>query len=100
MRRFTLISNFVKTISGQVFFGGEPWVLQCINENMTVFPSFVTAAKKLSVTAPSIRFGVIDCVGKLPSNRTVLERFKLPAVNFTASPTGYLFANTDRPVQV
>ncbi len=84
----------------QVFFGGEPWVVQCINENITVSPSFVTAAKKLSVTSPSVRFGVIDCAGQLPSNRTVLERFKLSPVNFTASPTGYLFANSERPIQV
>ncbi len=66
---------------------------------MTVSPAFITAAKKISVTAPSIRFGVIDCAGQLPSNRTVLERFKLPPVNYSASPTGYLFANSERPVQ-
>jgi hypothetical protein len=84
----------------QVFFGGEPWVLQCIDENMTVSPAFITAAKKISVTAPSIRFGVIDCAGRLPSNRTILERFKLPPVNYSASPTGFLFANSERPMQV
>ena len=63
-------------------------------------PAFITAAKKISVTAPSIRFGVIDCAGRLPSNRTVLERFKLPPVNYSAVPTGFLFANSERPVQV
>ena len=83
-----------------MFFGGDPWVLQCVNENTTVSPTWVTAAKKLSVVAPSVRFGVIDCEGVLPSNRTFLERFKLPKANFSSTVTGFLFANGEKPLQV
>ena len=74
-------------------------MLQCVNENTTVAPSFVTAAKSLSVLNPSVHFGAIDCSGQLPSNRTLLQRFNLPALD-PANPTGYLFANSQRPLQV
>lgn len=83
----------------QVFFGGDPWLLQCMNENATINPYFVGAAKKASVDG-SVRFGYIDCSGKLPSNKTFFQRFKLPPQNFTAAPIGYLFANGDAPEKI
>ena len=33
-----------------MFFGGEPWLLQCANENVTVHQAFATAAQKLTAT--------------------------------------------------
>ena len=33
-----------------MFFGGEPWLLQCANENVTVHQAFSTAAQKLTAT--------------------------------------------------
>lgn len=83
----------------QVFFSGDPWLLQCSNENATITEAFAGASRRLSVTS-SVHVGAIDCGGKLPSNRTFFQRFKLPPVNFTKTPTGYLFSNTDPPQQV
>jgi hypothetical protein len=62
----------------QVFFGGDPWMVMCSHENMTVPAAFVTAARKASLSG-DIRWAVINCGGKLPSNRTLFQRFKIPA---------------------
>ena len=48
----------------------------------------------------SVRYGGIDCGGKLPSNKTFFQRFKLAKANFTATPVGFLFANGDVPEKV
>mmetsp|Transcript_57054 Transcript_57054/g.134724 ORF Transcript_57054/g.134724 Transcript_57054/m.134724 type:complete len:405 (+) Transcript_57054:96-1310(+) len=83
-----------------VFFGGEPWLLQCANENVTVHQAFATAAQKLTATT-DIRFAALDCTGKLPSNKTFFQRFKLPPVNFSSSnPAAFLSTNGDMPIQV
>ena len=62
-------------------------MLQCMNENATANPYFERAAKKASVDG-SVRYGFIDCAGKLPSNKTFFQRFKLPAQNFEKTPVG------------
>ncbi|EKX54365.1 hypothetical protein GUITHDRAFT_99847 [Guillardia theta CCMP2712] len=85
----------------EVFFGGDPWMVHCANENTTgLSAGFLGAAKRLSVTS-SIKFGAIDCGGKLPSNKTFYERFKLPLYDFNKNrPLGFLFANGDSPLQI
>jgi hypothetical protein len=64
------------TVKAQVFFGGEPWMLQCADENVTIGAGFLGASKRMSVTSSSkVNFGTIDCNGKLPSNKTFWQRF-------------------------
>ena len=76
-------------------------MVHCANENTTgLSAGFLGAAKRLSVTS-SVKFGAIDCGGKLPSNKTFYERFKLPLYDFNKNkPLGFLFANGDSPLQV
>jgi len=84
----------------QVFFGGEPWMLQCANENVTIAEGFLGASKRLSVTS-NVKFGAIDCNGKLPSNKTFWQRFgQIPKPFSAVAPVGFLFANNNDPLAI
>jgi len=84
----------------QVFFGGEPWMLQCANENVTIAEGFLGASKRLSVTS-NIKFGAIDCNGKLPSNKTFWQRFgQIPKPFSAVAPVGFLFSNNNDPLAI
>jgi len=84
----------------EVFFGGEPWMLQCANENVTIGEGFLGASKRLSVTS-NVKFGTIDCNGKLPSNKTFWQRFgQVPKAFTAAAPVGFLFANNNDPLGI
>lgn len=67
-----------------MFFGGEPWMLQCANENVTIGGGFLGASKRMSVTS-QVHFGTIDCNGKLPSNKTFWQRFGLTPKPFSST---------------
>lgn len=84
----------------QVFFGGEPWMLLCANENTTIGEGFLGASKRMSVTS-SVKFGTIDCNGKLPSNKTFWQRFgQAPKAFSSSQPVGFLFANNNEPLAI
>lgn len=84
----------------QVFFGGEPWMVLCANENTTLGEGFVGASKRMSVTS-NVKFGTIDCNGKLPSNKTFWQRFgQTPKTFSAAAPVGFLFANNNEPLAI
>jgi len=84
----------------EVFFGGEPWMLQCANENVTIGAGFLGASKRMAVTS-NVHFGTIDCNGKLPSNKTFWQRFGLTRKSFSSTaPVGFLFANNNDPLTI
>lgn len=83
-----------------MFFGGEPWMLQCANENVTISEAFLTASKRMSVTS-NVKFGTLDCDGKLPSNKTFWKRFgKTKRAFSTSAPVGFLVANNNDPLDI
>lgn len=87
-------------VFAQVFFGGEPWMLLCANENTTLSEGFLGASKRMSVTS-SVKFGAIDCNGKLPSNKTFWQRFgQVPKAFSSSQPVGFLFANNNEPLAI
>ena len=89
-----------RVVRVQVFFGGDPWLLQCANENSTISDTFLSASKRMSVTS-DVKFGAIDCDGKLPSNKTFWQRFRQPKRPFsTAAPVGFLVANNNDPIAI
>ena len=75
-------------------------MLQCANENVTIAEGFLGASKRLSVTS-NVKFGAIDCNGKLPSNKTFWQRFgQIPKPFSAVAPVGFLFANNNDPLAI
>jgi len=79
----------------QVFYGGNPWVVQCRNDTVAVPEVYSKAASKLR--GAGVRTGVLDCDATLESGKTVYERFNLKR---NPEPTLYLFANRLKPRRV
>lgn len=80
-----------------IFFSGEPWLIQCIGPGLPLDSTFVAAAPHLAANvAPysAVKTAALPCGDKLPSGKTVYERFKL---NPSTKPLVALFANGERP---
>jgi len=79
----------------EVFFGGEPWIVHCIDAkdgkhpNQQVLTVFQEAAVELKSLA---NFGVIDCWQRTASGKTLAHRFNLPK-----PPVAFAVANGDPP---
>ncbi|EOD13454.1 hypothetical protein EMIHUDRAFT_103765 [Emiliania huxleyi CCMP1516] len=71
----------------QVFFSGEPWLVEC---GHSVSPAFYDAEGSLP---KDLRVGLLDCAAALPSGKTTIQRFKLSPPK--RGPTVLLFANAD-----
>ena len=71
----------------QVFFSGEPWLVEC---GHSVSPAFYDAEGSLP---KGMRVGLLDCAAALPSGKTTIQRFKLSPPK--RGPTVLLFANAD-----
>ena len=56
-----------------LFLGGDPYFVQCAAPVDQLHRTFLDAATDL--TAAGVSPAVIDCNGKLPSGKTVMERF-------------------------
>lgn len=79
-------SNTIRSISGIVtirtevasdltdlFYGGEPFMVQCVSVTDTVNRVFIEAANDLS--AAGVTPAALDCNAQLPSGKTTFERF-------------------------
>mmetsp|Transcript_76481 Transcript_76481/g.212431 ORF Transcript_76481/g.212431 Transcript_76481/m.212431 type:complete len:443 (+) Transcript_76481:66-1394(+) len=78
----------------EVFFGGKPWVVHCLDKRASVKQDvpdvFVEAAFELRSMAT---FGTVYCWERLPSGRTLAQRFNLPK-----PPVTFAVANGDPPL--
>mmetsp|Transcript_30498 Transcript_30498/g.50526 ORF Transcript_30498/g.50526 Transcript_30498/m.50526 type:complete len:428 (-) Transcript_30498:356-1639(-) len=76
----------------QVFFSGEPWLIEC-STSRSASALLYEAEGKLG---SSIKTATLDCGAALPSGKTTLERFKLTPSK--RDPVFLLAANLERPV--
>ena len=77
-----------------VFRSGQPWVVLCTDPDKELPKVFDKAAKRL---LKHVNVGVMDCTQKLPSGKSVLQRFGLKT---NISPTVFTVANGGKPQQV
>lgn len=60
-----------------VFLGKGTWAVLCSGEGSgydAVYKRFGTASKAMKA---SVKFGVVDCSGSLPSGKSILDKFGL-----------------------
>eukprot|EP00933_Yihiella_yeosuensis_P041046 TRINITY_DN35493_c0_g1_i1.p1 TRINITY_DN35493_c0_g1~~TRINITY_DN35493_c0_g1_i1.p1 ORF type:complete len:489 (+),score=117.96 TRINITY_DN35493_c0_g1_i1:47-1513(+) len=80
----------------EVMFGGQPWIVHCMNyrSSVKVEPPevFSEAAQEFTSLAS---FGLVDCWERLPSGKTLAQRF-----NFPKPPVAFAVANGDPPVVI
>mmetsp|Transcript_36963 Transcript_36963/g.85611 ORF Transcript_36963/g.85611 Transcript_36963/m.85611 type:complete len:423 (+) Transcript_36963:99-1367(+) len=84
----------------QIFFGGEPWLVQCVGPGKKLDSNFVAAAPYLAANKEPysvVKTAAIQCGDKLPSGKTVYQRFNL---NPSTHPLVTLFANGEKPLVV
>ena len=87
----------------EVFFGGEPWLVQCASKAdlaAAAAADGLGAHEVVELALPLLReskFGLLDCARKLPSGKSTYDRFKLES---SASPTLVLAANGKAPTQI
>jgi len=60
-----------------VFFSGEVWAVACADKAGGPPDSWESVAARLKESTDTLKFGVLDCTAKLPSGRTILQRWKL-----------------------
>lgn len=77
-----------------LFFGGLPYLVQCVGPSDPLHRAFSEAAPKL------VKEGVIpvavDCGAKMPSGKTIYDRF-FAGKDVSAEPFFFLVANKDAP---
>jgi hypothetical protein len=81
----------------EIFFSGQPWLIQCVGPGISLDSSFVAAAPHLAAnTYPysPVKTAALPCGDKLPSGKTIYDRFKLDR---RLQPLVALFANGDKP---
>lgn len=81
----------------QIFFSGEPWLVQCIGPGNPLDSTFAAAAPHLAANKEPysvVKTATLSCGDKLPSGMTVYQRFKL---NENTKPLVALFANGEKP---
>ena len=68
----------------EVFFSGEPWLVQCGTKAEISaaivddgFGAHAVVEKAASALPKDVKVGLLDCHKQLPSGKTTLERFKL-----------------------
>jgi hypothetical protein len=68
----------------EVFFSGEPWLVQCGTKAEISaaivddgFGAHAVVDKAASALPKDVKVGLLDCHKQLPSGKTTLERFKL-----------------------
>ena len=82
-----------KTKVEGLFLGGDPFFVQCASPVDQLHRTFLDAAKDLS--GAGVTPAVIDCDGKLPSGKTVKERFFKDRV--LEEPVFFVVANRQPP---
>ncbi|KAF0697675.1 Aste57867_11646 [Aphanomyces stellatus] len=78
----------------RVFRSGEPWIVLCSKEDSVLPEVFDKASKRLS---SKINVGVVDCNGRLPSGKTVYNKF---LIRDDIVPTVFTVANGEKPKQL
>ena len=71
------LSTYNRNQMKDVFLGKGTWAVLCSGEGAaydSVYKRFATASKALK---GSVKFGVVDCAGSLPSGKNILEKFSL-----------------------
>ncbi|KAK3277161.1 hypothetical protein CYMTET_14807 [Cymbomonas tetramitiformis] len=59
-----------------ILFGGEPWLIQCVNDTVSQTAVAEEAAKAFKLKSTGIRVGAVDCDAKLPqSGQSIYKRF-------------------------
>jgi len=75
----------------EVFFSGEPWLVECSKKGSTASPVVYDAEGSLK----GVKIGVMDCTAVLPSGKSTYERFKLREPTY--GPVILSAANSERP---
>ncbi|CAK4621342.1 hypothetical protein LEN26_021227 [Aphanomyces euteiches] len=78
----------------RVFRSGEPWLVLCSNADAVLPEVFDKASKRV---VGKINVGVLDCHDKLPSGKSVYNKFLLRE---DISPTVFTIANGEKPKQL
>lgn len=76
----------------------ERWIVLCLHQDArTVPPMFQMGASKL---AGSVKFGVLRCDEKMPSGRTIFQRFKGRIDPTTEGPIMFVTSGAGQPTQL
>jgi hypothetical protein len=84
----------------EIFFSGQPWLIQCIGGGIPIDSTFAAAAPFLGGNKEPysvVKTAALPCGDKLPSGKTIYERFKLDS---RTRPLVALFVNGNRPMVV
>lgn len=84
----------------EIFFSGQPWLIQCVGGGVPVDSTFAAAAPFLAANKEPysvVKTAALPCGDKLPSGKTIYERFKLDR---SVQPLVALFVNGNRPMVV
>lgn len=71
------LSTYNRNQMKDVFLGKGTWAVLCSGEGAaydSVYKRFGTASKAMK---GSVKFGVVDCTGSLPSGKNILQKFSL-----------------------
>ena len=82
-------------------FGGDVWVIACMKDSEPVDPFLTESASlfaKDSECDGHCYVGTLDCTRKLPSKKSVLQRFNLKRVKNV--PLLFVAANGNKPYQL
>ena len=71
------LSTYNRDQMKDVFLGKGTWAVLCSGEGTaydSVYKRFATASKAMK---GSVKFGVVDCAGSLPSGMSILQKFSV-----------------------
>ena len=71
------LSTYNRNQMKDVFLGKGTWAVLCSGEGVgydSVYKRFGTASKAMK---GSVKFGVVDCAGSLPSGKNIIQKFSL-----------------------
>ena len=98
-------ANKVETISAQnstsmaeIFFGGEPYFVQCVSEGEPLHRPFAEAA--VDLRSAGITAVAMDCNEKLPSGKSTMERFFPGKRSDRSDSFFFLVSNRQKPRSV
>ena len=87
----------------QVFFSGEPWLVQCASKADLASAGAADglgAHETVELAVPLLKdtkVGLLDCAKRLPSGKSTMERFKLDNSIGAPRPPGYVHSLEEWP---